>query len=462
MPGRGTDLLDIPEPFWQRPEIIAALRARAIGKLLLLINHHIGATQTQLATACGMTQPKISGIMRGAQRVETLAVFERFADALAMPDPARVALGLAPLGRPHLGKQSARPVGAQSPASMSPAQATGDAVAAAADEASTDSLRLAAEFDPGSLAVLWRESLEIAKASNRSALELFTSARCIRRQALELAGQTRRPAVLSDLYAICGQATALMASSAFDLNRWDESDTLAKSAVSYASLAGHSSLQAWTFGLSALLANWRCEPDLALSHFQQGMEIAPRGEPRARLRYIASRSYALLGDRSSVAKVLSSARADQDDAERHPDALSSATGGEFAFGRARAAACAAAAWLDVGHGREAYEAARSALDALTSLPGPRRPLSQANGARIDMATACLLNGDLDTGTDALQPVLRQPASLRNVSLLGRLARTRTTLLSPVWAKNSQAHQLADDVGHWLSTEYRPAISVGHG
>ena len=34
--------------------------------------------------------------MRGVQQVETLAVFERIADALGMPDPARIILGLAP------------------------------------------------------------------------------------------------------------------------------------------------------------------------------------------------------------------------------------------------------------------------------------------------------------------------------------------------------------------------------
>ena len=242
-----------------------------------------------------------------------------------------------------------------------------------------------------------------------------------------------------------------MASSAFDVNHWNESDCLAKSAVRYASLAGHASLETWTIGLTALLANWRREPDIALSHFQHGMQIAPPGQPRARLRYIASRSYALLEDDRSVAQVLSSAQADHDDADRHPDTLSSEVGGEFAFGHARAAACAAAAWLDVGDGPEALTAAQSALDALKDLPAPRRPLSQINGARIDKATACLLTSDLEASAEALRPVLSQPPAVRNVSLTGRLARTRTTLLGPEWARNGQARQLADEIGQWLAT-----------
>jgi transcriptional regulator with XRE-family HTH domain len=455
MPGRGTDLLVIPDLFWQRPETIAALRKRAIGRLLLLVHQYTGASQTQIATACGTTQPKISDIMRGSQKVETLAVFERFADALEMPDPARIMLGLAPQETSHSTQRPARPIepkDTRHAALAVPAQTAADVVAAAADEVSADSLRLAATFDPESLTWLWQESLEIARAANRPSLDLFTAARRVRSRALELAERTRRPGVLSDLYVISGQATALMASSAFDLNRWNESEALAKSAVSYASLVGHSSLHAWTLGLAALLANWRCEPDIALGHFQQGMRVAPPGVPRVRLRYIASRSYALLGDSASVAEVLASAQSDQDDADRHPDSLSGEIGGEFAFGHARAAACAAAAWLDLGDSRKAFEAAQSALEALTGMPGPRRPLSQVKGVRIDMATACLLNGDLDSGAEAIRPALTQPVSPRNTSLAGRLARTRTTLLSPAWAKNDQARQLAADIGQWLTTD----------
>jgi hypothetical protein len=459
MTSRGTDLVEIPDPFWQQPMTIAALRKRDVGRLLLLVHQYTGASQTQIATTCGTTQPKISDIIRGVQKVESLAVFERYAEALRMPDPARIRLGLAPRATPELARRQARsfqPKDGRPATLAAPPQAAADVVATAADEVSADSLKLAATFDPESLSSLWQESLEIARAANRPALDMFTAARRVRSNALELAERTRRPAIQSDLYVICGQATALMASSAFDLNRWDESDALAKSAVSYASLVGHSSLQAWTLGLAALLANWRGEPDIALGHYQQGMRVAPPGVPRVRLRHIASRSYALLGDSASVADVLASARSDQDDANRHPDSLSSETGGEFAFGRPRAAACAAAAWLDLGRGPEAFEAAQSALEALTGMPGPRRPLSQVNGARIDMATACFLNNDLDSGTEAIKPLLAQPASLRNVSLVGRLARTRTTLLSPAWTKNGQARQLADEIGHWLATEQAPS------
>jgi transcriptional regulator with XRE-family HTH domain len=96
MPGRANDLIQIPASFWARPETIAALRKRDIGRFFALVRQYAGASQTQIGIACGLSQGKVSGIMRGIQEVEKLDVFERIADGLDLPDPARIHLGLAP------------------------------------------------------------------------------------------------------------------------------------------------------------------------------------------------------------------------------------------------------------------------------------------------------------------------------------------------------------------------------
>jgi len=240
-------------------------------------------------------------------------------------------------------------------------------VTAAANEITDDELRLASNVDHIALEQLWDESLEVARAGNRPAISTFTAARRLRLRALDLTNQTLRPGVLSDLYRMSGQATALMASAAFDLNQWDASARLARSAISQASFAAHQSLESWSIGLAALLANWREEPDTATRLFERGMRIAPQGSPRVRLRFIASRSYALLGDRASVAETRDHARRDQDDAEGRRDGLADEVGGEFAFGRARAEACAAAAWLDLGDGQRAQGAVQRAITELTQM-----------------------------------------------------------------------------------------------
>jgi transcriptional regulator with XRE-family HTH domain len=91
-----SDLIVIPGSFWQRAGVIEALGGRDIGRLFQLLRQYAGASQTQIAIACGLTQGKVSDIMRGVQKVLTLALFERVADGLQMPDSARMSLGLAP------------------------------------------------------------------------------------------------------------------------------------------------------------------------------------------------------------------------------------------------------------------------------------------------------------------------------------------------------------------------------
>ncbi len=96
MPGRADDLIQIPASLWERPEIIAALRNRDIGRFFALVQQYAGASQTQIGIACVLPQGKVSDIIRGIQQVEKLEVFERIADGLGLPDPARIGLGLAP------------------------------------------------------------------------------------------------------------------------------------------------------------------------------------------------------------------------------------------------------------------------------------------------------------------------------------------------------------------------------
>jgi hypothetical protein len=94
--GRITDPITVPASLWQRPEMTAALRSRDVQRLFRLLRQYAGASQTRLAIACGLTQGKVSAIMRGNHRVTAFEVFERIADGLEMPSAARLALGLAP------------------------------------------------------------------------------------------------------------------------------------------------------------------------------------------------------------------------------------------------------------------------------------------------------------------------------------------------------------------------------
>lgn len=112
MPSRATSPIVIPGSFWDRAETLSALRRREIGRLFQLLRQYAGASQTQIGIACCMNQGKVSEIMRGVAQVETLAVFERIADGIGMPGPARMALGLAPRTGSPSGETFAPPVSA--------------------------------------------------------------------------------------------------------------------------------------------------------------------------------------------------------------------------------------------------------------------------------------------------------------------------------------------------------------
>jgi len=86
----------VPGSLWRHPSMLAALRDRDAGRILLLVQAHTGASQEGLADALVMSQPQVSRYITGKHRVTTLAMWERLGDALDMPDDARMTLGLAP------------------------------------------------------------------------------------------------------------------------------------------------------------------------------------------------------------------------------------------------------------------------------------------------------------------------------------------------------------------------------
>jgi hypothetical protein len=112
MPGRANDLIAIPDNFWQREDTTTALRSHDMGRFFALLHQYTGASQTQIGIACVFSQGTVSDIIRGIQKVEKFDVFQRIADGLAMPDPARITLGLAPRApsRPTSAQVSARPI----------------------------------------------------------------------------------------------------------------------------------------------------------------------------------------------------------------------------------------------------------------------------------------------------------------------------------------------------------------
>ncbi|MEO3875698.1 helix-turn-helix domain-containing protein [Nonomuraea sp. B12E4] len=96
MPADGAEPVVIPADLWQRPEMRTALTNRDIGHVFRLVRQYAGISQTRIGVAVGFSQGKVSEYMQGKAQVTALDVFERIAEGLHMPDPARMILGLAP------------------------------------------------------------------------------------------------------------------------------------------------------------------------------------------------------------------------------------------------------------------------------------------------------------------------------------------------------------------------------
>ena len=84
----------LPGSFWHRPDVTTALVTKDMGELFRLLRFKAKITQTRIATAAGITQGRVSDIVRNEHAVRTLAVYTRIADGLNMPEHARVLLGV--------------------------------------------------------------------------------------------------------------------------------------------------------------------------------------------------------------------------------------------------------------------------------------------------------------------------------------------------------------------------------
>ncbi|KAA2246467.1 helix-turn-helix transcriptional regulator [Solihabitans fulvus] len=94
----------LPRHVWADPQVQIALGGRDVAALLRVAQRH-GASQARLAAATGLSQGRLSEIANGRRAVIALEVFERIAAGLALPDSARMRLGLAPVdpaGLDHL------------------------------------------------------------------------------------------------------------------------------------------------------------------------------------------------------------------------------------------------------------------------------------------------------------------------------------------------------------------------
>jgi transcriptional regulator with XRE-family HTH domain len=78
-------VLRVPNGFYARPAIAAALAAADLGPVFRAVRAELGLTQEQLGLVTGLAQSQISKVERGNQRIRSVEVIARVANALDIP-----------------------------------------------------------------------------------------------------------------------------------------------------------------------------------------------------------------------------------------------------------------------------------------------------------------------------------------------------------------------------------------
>ncbi|MGH8544658.1 MAG: hypothetical protein ACREX3_13740 [Gammaproteobacteria bacterium] len=286
-------------------------------------------------------------------------------------------------------------------------------------------IKAASALDPSALEHLHDAAGRAARAYYVvPPLVMFTDLVRLRDTVYEQIDRTHKPRQQAELYLLAGLVCGLLSSVSWDLGHPEVSEEQARAAHTYGSVIDHPSMCAWARALQATVMFWTGRPRRAASLASTALENSPVGTARARLHSVLARSLALVGARQEVRAALDAA---VDELQRAgDDPFLDEIGGELGFDYSRRALCAGASFIALGDGERAETEATAALALFGEIPESTRWAAGELGARVDLAAARTLRGDLAGAEDALVPVFvldperRTEAVARRLTNLGRV------------------------------------------
>jgi hypothetical protein len=406
MASSACDPLRIPAGFWRRDDVGNALDHRDIGALFRLLTRNTGASQTRIGTATGMPQGTVCLILNDKRVVSAIDVLERIADGLALPDEARLRLGLAPRG----GLLGLTGSGTEDTAKRRTALNLG-LVAAVSPETLTSVLRDSAgkamEFTRGtavsSVGAGTLDHLEaVVTDLDRSHCvqppgELFVVARAYRRRVNQLIHGRHTLQEQRELYVYAAWLSELLAWHAHDLGFPLAAEAYAIDCYQHADQAGHGVLCAWATDAMASIALYANRPGKAVLAAQKGIGQIPGQHPLAvTLRTQAARAYARQGQRTECAELLAEAQELHEKLPAKPSRRFLVDNGIIASRAVNAHPASSYIWLADYQQAETHARAAIAWQE-SAAPADRSPTGEAV-ARIDLGIALAHLGSLDEAT----------------------------------------------------------------
>lgn len=350
--------------------------------------------------------------------------------------------------------------GAWEPSLATHSAAESDLIAAIADATRTHAeLAEVTEVGPGTLEQLRVDVIDLARAYVFTApLPLFLKMNRVRERILDALGRKSHPSQERELYLLAGSLCALMANACLDLGRCKAGDELARATWTYGTIIDHGGLMGWARGTQALAALLDGRPNDAVRYANDGLDRQRTGLDGARLYSIAARALAHTAADEDARHAL--ACAERAHEEVHPRGLHSELGGEFTFSKAKQHYYAAVTRASLGDAQQAEHAATLAIRLYEEAPWQDRSYGCEALARLQLALARLMSGELDGAIEALQPVLTLAPDQRINSLTGYLDTGRKLLRGARFQGSPTAMELEKRLALFCTTGVTRALTSG--
>ncbi|WP_051158418.1 hypothetical protein [Nocardia carnea] len=440
--------LTVPASVWNLQEMRHALSQRDVATVLSLVKtHHVPRlTQSRLALELGIDPAILSLIVNRKRAVTALTVLERIAACLRMPDPARMALGLAPINLgPELTVTS--DVWRHGGPVIGSAHFKEATIMAAAESESYHFIQRteASNVGPQTIDQLYGSVRNIVtRYPSRQVAPSFLDASLLRGEVFTLLKGQQHLGFRRDLYVFAAALSGVLANAAFDLGYFPVAETHARSALAAADEAGHNGLRTWVKGTQALIAYWDGRYRDAAQAAAAGWAVVPEsGTARVRAAAIEARARARMGDPRGAEEALR--RAEQArEAITDPDEI----GGMMEFPMAKQLLYGGAARLML-EGRsnlvEAENLSSEAVGLYMQVPAADRRMGEMSLALLDLAEIGLIQQNLEAAAQHIDDVLAVGAGRRTESVSRRLFELHAALDRPTFRGVLAAISLRDRI-----------------
>jgi len=437
----------VPDDFWLRPDVQAAISHGEFGRLSLLVRRRSGLRQSDMAVRTGLSQGFLSQLEQGRRRLTRLDSVAAFLAGIGTPDgliprPLREQTVILPSP-----SRSAAPGGELAAHARAPHGASD--VRDIATNAALQGLRFAEEMSTTNVTDLEVADLEatIARLAKEyvhtPVRRLFNEMVVTRDRLFHLLKGRQFPRQTQALYLLAGVSSLLLAHASQNLG--DEEAALAQLQTAW-TLAEHTDsddLRAWVKGTVALIAEWSTEQHAALEYTEHALQFATTGETRARIAAIEARTAARLGNRDRALRALDELRRVRESGAEGGAGLQR-FGGILTFPEAKQEYYIGGTYILLGEYDLAERHSARALHLYEHGPAADRSYGDEALARLNIATGHIATGEAEGAQEHLRTLFELPPEQRIKQLGDAMQGVAALLTGPRWAGSPLARSLADE------------------